>query len=526
MTSANPPPPPQWRWAIAWAGLVVGLSALPYIVAGLTAPPGWQFSGLLINPFDANSYLAKMRQGWQGNWLFHLTYTPEPHPGSFIFTFYLFLGHLARWLGLPLIWVYHLARSLGGFFLLIAAYDFVALWSERQAERRLAFVLIAVGGGLGWLGAALGAFPIDLWVPEGFTFYSLYANPHFPLAVGLMLVIFKQTLAPGQTGWRWLGSGLAALALAVVQPFALLTVLAVLGILAGLTWARDRGLVLHLLGAGLAGSPILLYDYTVSRANDALAAWSAQNVTPAPAVLDLILGYGLLVPLAAIGFWPALRRGSPPERLIAVWAGATVILVYIPFALQRRLIIGLHIPLCLLAALAIYRHLAPRLSARALRRTIGGVVGVGLVGTLFIWLVPLIGARQSPAESGLTARLYLREEEVAALAWLRTHADAEAVILAPPRLGMFVPGLAGTRVFYGHPFETIEAEDKRAQVEAFFAGTLSPAEQEALLRNNAVDYVVCRTPRCPNLNAAGNDLLYRAGAIRVLATGSGLEPEP
>lgn len=511
------PPPPQWRWAIAGALVVVGLSALPYAIAALVSPPGWQFSGLLINPFDANSYLAKMRQGWQGEWLFHLTYTPEPHAGSFIFVFYLWLGHVARWLNLPLIWVYHLARSLAGLFLLLAAYDFIAAWTPSQAERRLAFVLVATSGGLGWLGAALGAFPIDLWVPEAFTFFSLYANPHFPLAMGLMLIIFRQAIAPDQNPTRWLWSALAALALALVQPFALMTVLAALaGLLAAARLSTGGAAALpHLLAGGLAGSPVLLYDFYVSRTNPALAAWSAQNLTPSPAVLDLILGYGLLGPAAAIGFWLAVRSPRQSDRLIALWAGLTLVLVYVPFDLQRRLLIGLHLPLCLLASLAIHRWLAPRLTERALRRTAGGLVGVGLLGTLFIWSVPLVGVLQSPAESALTARLYLRDEEAGALAWLNAHADPEAITLASPRLGMFVPGFGGTRVVYGHPFETIAAEEKLRQVEAFFDGSLSSAEATALLDSYRVQYVLCEEPACPAFDPPVAGLAFSDGPIRL-----------
>ena len=81
---------PQWRWAIRWSVILVGLSCVPYIIAIFMAPEGWHFAGILVNPYDGQSYLAKMRQGFDGNWLFHLTYTPEPHEGVYIYLFYLF----------------------------------------------------------------------------------------------------------------------------------------------------------------------------------------------------------------------------------------------------------------------------------------------------------------------------------------------------------------------------------------------------------------------------------------------------
>jgi hypothetical protein len=37
---------------------------------------------------------------------------------------------------------------------------------------------------------------------------------------------------------------------------------------------------------------------------------------------------------------------------------------------------------------------------------------------------------------------------------------------------MFVPGQTGARAYYGHPFETIEAEEKRKRIEAFYRGEI------------------------------------------------------
>jgi hypothetical protein len=153
--------------------------------------------------------------------------------------------------------------------------------------------------------------------------------------------------------------------------------------------------------------------------------------------------------------------------------------VYLPFDLQRRLITGLHIPLCILAAIGLSRGLArSRLKLRQRRQLTIAVVTISALGTLFVWGLPLLAARQSPSESETTALLYIRSEEAAAFTWLRENAERADVVLASPRLGMFIPGQTGRRVFYGHPFETIGAKDKEAQVKAFYQGqieTVSPA---------------------------------------------------
>jgi len=192
----------EWRWAITWVIAILILSCIPYLIAIWNTPPGWRFAGILVNPFDGQSYLAKMQQGFMGNWRFVLTFTPEPHQGSFIFTFYLALGHVARLVGLPKIIVFHLARVLAGFGLLLMAYRFIARVTPNVATRKLAFALMVTASGLGWLGAAFGAFPIDLWVPEAFVPYSIYANPHFPLGMMLMLIILEQVLKVASGKWQ------------------------------------------------------------------------------------------------------------------------------------------------------------------------------------------------------------------------------------------------------------------------------------------------------------------------------------
>jgi hypothetical protein len=143
------------------------------------------------------------------------------------------------------------------------------------------------------------------------------------------------------------------------------------------------------------------------------------------------------------------------------------------------LINGLHIPLCILAAIGLRRWLDNSSLQLGYRRLItNAVVTIGLLGTIFVWTVPLLGMLSPPTESETTALFFLRDDEAIAFNWLYENSTRKNVILASPRVGMFVPGQTGARAFYGHPFETIDAEHKREAAEAFFRGELeqvSPA---------------------------------------------------
>jgi len=111
----------EWRWVIAISGLLVALTMAPYAwaLARNQSATDWQFMGMLSNPLDGATYLSKMEQGRAGSWLFQLRYTPEKHDGAVFHMFYLFLGHMARVLGLSSLVMYHLARMVTSFFMYI-----------------------------------------------------------------------------------------------------------------------------------------------------------------------------------------------------------------------------------------------------------------------------------------------------------------------------------------------------------------------------------------------------------------------
>jgi hypothetical protein len=482
----------EWRWALTWAAVILAVSCLPYLVAWVATPAGYQFGGILVNPLDGNSYLAKMRQGWAGAWQFHLTYTPEPHEGAYIFLFYLGLGHIARLMGLPLILVYHAARVLAGLALLVTVYAFLARLTGDRRERRLAFGLIGTSAGLGWMGLALGVFPIDLWVPEAFAFFSLLSNPHFPLAMALILIIVMEVVWPLPGIWRRLVPGLAALALALIQPLAVAPVYVTLALYLLLRKWRDQSWPLPGLTAAasvaLFSGPVLLYDYWVYTTNPALSAWAAQNVTPAPSVLNLILGFGLVGLLAIPGGVIVVHKRDWRGLALPAWSVGTLFLIYLPFALQRRFLTGLGLPLAMLAAIGLNRWLLPRLTVGKARLVAILTVSFSALGSLFLLAVLILGVLNRDGQSGLFARLYLSQDEATAMQWLLTHAQDE-VVLATPRTGMLLPGRAGVRVFVGHPFETIDAEAKQAQAEAFFRGELSGEEWQKLREQYHIRYV-------------------------------------
>src|SRR5260370_41742295 len=91
-------------------GLVLAIvTAVPYAYAYVVQSHGQVFMGLFFLGDDANTYLAKMRQGWEGAWAWQNRYTTESSPSAYLVMFWILLGHLAAILHLPLIAVFHMA---------------------------------------------------------------------------------------------------------------------------------------------------------------------------------------------------------------------------------------------------------------------------------------------------------------------------------------------------------------------------------------------------------------------------------
>ena len=466
--------PAEWGVVLALSVLIVAAASLPYLLA-YAVPPEHVFGGVLINPADGNSYFAKMRAGLRGEWLFTLPYTAEPGPGAFIFTYYLFLGHVARWTGLNLDAIYHAARALGGLALLLTAYAFVARFFETRRARLAVWALYALGSGLGWLAVPFGVFTADLWVAEAIPFLAVLSNAHFALATALLLWLALWTVpglsTPSAGPGRWLLIVLATTALAQVLPMALLNVgLLLAGVF--VWWVLTQrpapwaGWVRAWAPAavfGVAALPWLIHAFTLTLQHPVLSQWNAQNQTPSPPLWDMVIAGGGLLLLAVPGAWRAARRRHPRDMLLLLWLGLGVLALYAPFSLQRRLSVGLWMPLALLAGTGLRAAVWPRLK-RAWRPLAAAGLAVALLASNALVYAAALGAVASRDPA-----VFLSRGQADGLAWLAAHAG-RALVAAPPAWGLWVPARSDARVLYGHPFETVDAARREAELTAFYAG--------------------------------------------------------
>lgn len=487
------------RSLIFLTALTVLLAALPYVFAAKQGGGDFVFTGFLLNPLDGNSYLAKMREGWQGSWQFTMLYSGPAPEGSYLFLFYIFLGHAARWLGLPPVLVFHAARILSAIILCLLLHRFIETYLNECAARTrtIAFILVCFGSGLGWLAALFGGFTADFWVAEAFPFLSMYSNPHFPLGLALLLDFLIQLRRPLQRGFvPWLA--IKGLLTAVILPFAVPVAALIAGSVQVWELINREGkvrwwMLYFFVPAGL----VIIYQFMVMRSDPVLSAWNAQNLTNTPPMWDVLISFSPALLLAAASVIFLFRKQKLKEyKILVVWLIGGFILAYFPFQLQRRFLLGYLIPAVCLAVITL--ESVWKSPQRAIRIGAGILVGSSILTNVLVVSGGLLAAAQ------LSPDLYYSQNLQKAFDWMSVNRKPCDVVLATPETGMIIPGATGWRVVYGHPYETPNAEQMKATVEKLFTSNMTPSDAVTTMASVNADFVLIG----PNETKSGANLKW------------------
>ena len=456
---------------------------LPYIYGFASSTNGLVFGGLIQNPIDGNSYLAKMYQGYQGDWKFYLPYSIERGDGAYLFLFYLFLGHLSRWFGLPLIVVFHLARVFASVALFLSVLFFVEnLLPPENNYRKLALVLCLFGSGLGWLAFFFNLFTADIWVAEAFPFLAAYTNPHFPL--GLALILFLLIYSYRVKSVRsYLLTATLGMFLAIVLPFGIVVLAGIFLVESIWKYLSERQISIQPLLMLIGGGVCLLYQFFVTLYDPVLTEWNTQNMTISPPLWDVILSLSPAFFLAFIGYRKAASLLSAFSfRILYGWAFFDLALIYFPFNLQRRFMLGLYIPFSLLAVIGLI-EICDKVKSRG-RYVYSIVIAASVLTNVLVISAGFFGIL------GRDAKIFYSQAKNEAFNWIVANTPKESIILASEEMGLLIPAHTGRRVVYGHPFETVHAEQRKESVKRFFQGTMDHKEINRLLENDGVDYIL------------------------------------
>ena len=190
-------------------------------------------------------------------------------------------------------------------------------------------------------------------------------------------------------------------------------------------------------------------------------------------------------PLPSAG--EGLGVGASLPLLFAVcWAVGGFLVCYLPFAFQRKMLMGEHIPLCLLAGVGA-AWLAEKLKPQVRTLALSALVLVSLPSNVFFLVRDFRHLQHNRSETHLSP--FLSTSLIDVYHWVHANTPADAAIVGFPGLCTALPGEAGRAVWAGHWAETPSYGQKDAEFADAFDKLTSDSDRHAFLLSTHTQYL-------------------------------------
>lgn len=547
---------PIMRFVTRFAIALVLISLLPAIV-GLSS--GRPYLGVQTNTDDHMVYASWMHQAAEGRFLFENRFTTDAQPGLTFHLYFLVLGWISKFLGFALTSTLSRAGfSLLFFWLLgkIFVRSEVSIYASKLA---IALIGAGGGlGFLVWhtfgqaivkpsplAGPMLSRLPTDVWQTEGFVFPSMLGNGLFMASLCLILGVFGVVLS-ARTSKKavWVGALCLGVLMNIHSYDVLLLTLVLLGFL--VTTIRSGSFTSQWCGRtllmGVGALPAAAWFVHVLR-NDPVFQYRAATPTYSPNFRQYLFGYLPGLVLGLVGLWRTNRVGvlafagvlvagffaaashlqdgywlGPAAfvglalaglaicwflagdcqltNLFAAWMVMGLVAPYFPGLFQRKLAMGLAIPIAALAAIGIARLIESRNRSSRNMATILGCLVMG--GSSLLWLARDFQLQGENVSNTTVHPVFLGTDEAAIVRYLEGVKGRKVVVAVPgiplpaetpdafaspviADLNPILVGLTGATAIAGHWSETPQYMDRRNDItKAIYLQPDANARQAAL----------------------------------------------
>ncbi|MCE9559895.1 MAG: hypothetical protein K8R88_13215 [Armatimonadetes bacterium] len=405
----------------------------------------------------------------------------------------------------------------------------------------------------------LSRLPTDVWQPEGFVFSSMLTNGLFMVSLCLIVWFFDSVLRAKDNKWSVIPGAISIGLLMNIHSYDVLLIGFVsLGFLATMfarkevtgVWIGRVGLMfLGVLPAALWFAHVLKID-PVFQARAATPTFSPnfrqylfgylpgllfaiigfflpsstlRRVGAAALGLVLVVGFVVagdhlkdqywmgmasfgLIFAVGLGLCYLLASESPLRNLLTSWMIMGLTAPYFPGLFQRKLAMGLIIPIGALAALAIGDLIEKRgRSERNLATVLGIVI---MSGTSLLWLRREFSFQGLNVSNTTVHPVFLLKDEQDIVDILSKAAGPKVVVASPgipspgtaadtydtpaiPDLNPVLVGLAGCTAVAGHWSETPEYGERRGELVKFLFSNRATRESRLdYISRNRIKYIV------------------------------------
>jgi len=465
-----------WRRA-CWAVIVLAAAAsiAPYVVAAAHLPDGADVYNWVLPPFpeDGLGYLAFVRQAMEGALLFKINFTAIPHAPMIFHPFFLVCGWLAALLGWSPGLTLLIVKTWGVLFLGGAILKFLDHFRFSQRESLSALLLMFFASGLGgWMSLK----SIDLSDQSAILLWAITWNPLFPYVLILILQVirlFDLGLNNPHHSRHFICAGMYMVLLTLLHPYDVVFVGATLIAMATTHWSRIKEWIRPAtLYFAMPASVGVIGMYTLSKIHPVLAAHSQKTMTSDPP-LAYVLGLGVLLGPALYGGWLAWRKVY--LRPLVLWPLLALLLLYVPMWFQRKMTMGIMIPLSMLAAAAL-----ARLPTRLTWVAVALMLGLSVASHMSV-LKNTFDELQLESHA-----FYYSNEQLAVAEYLDKNTNNSDVILTSLRFSRSLPSLSGNTVLFGHWAQSIDLKPRWDWVNQVYHCETCTQE----VAQSVIDYVV------------------------------------
>lgn len=470
---------------------------------------------------DFNLYLSKIRQAWEGRIFPVEKYTSEPHGGSLIQIFYVFLGWMGRFLGTSPNTAYQLGRIILAPLLLTLIARFAIFYFPTLKSRALAFVIVLLSGSVPKIFSDVqGIIHIENFMQWWSTIDNLQRIsfiPHILFGqIGSLFLLYQFFIKTSKhiSIIQLIIYTIIGILVGIVFPPSLMTFYGVCIIAIGIqTLKRYRRPLVQwriVLLFILFTFPSLLYFLIVTKQIPWVALIQAHRLHFMPVPLDqYLLGLGPVTILAVFGsIVGIIRRQRQIYPLIfwilSSWLLASYFSIVRDQSPLRFTQTGVFIPLGLLAT-----YFLSRVYDVVWVSNLGNLSRIFVKFSLTILLILYIlenfammlvsynwqkrfitqraGADRPPVPYP-PQTTYPLKSWMDGIRYLRDHTNQSDVVMAGLTAGNFIPAYAGNFVYFGQT-NTVDYENKYRNLEEFFRAGLSKEAAQRVLKEGRVTYV-------------------------------------
>lgn len=466
---------------IVFIGFMLLLSNLltrgPDLIKTMSAPPDKWFTGQAswFDPWDINLYLSAIGWGRRAGILFENLYDTTASIKIPIFFLYTLLGKILAPFDFSNAFIFHLGALIFSLGLGITIWWLLKIFLEEERDQRIAFIIILLGGGLGWLFFPNWVLP-DLGLSNFTLARSLSMSAEAASLILLLISIgaFYLSVTRSQNKLLILGT-LTCFLMLSFHPYNLIPLTAVFSVFGAYHWLKtgSKNFLKVLTLLVITGWFYYLLLGKELLTNPSFAGQAGQN-QPSPSLILMILGWGILSPLILMALWQ--KSENKATLFLKIWFVAQLTTFYLPFHFQKLLIRGLWVPAVILAVLGF------RVLVNKFKWNYAWVVALLLILTTFS---TIFMTYQRLFETPQNRWIYLTQAEGQIIEYLKNHEENEEGVLASYRLANIIPAHTSKRVFAGHEFQTPNFGERIFQVNQFYAGKMDEGQAKKFLLEEA-----------------------------------------